>query len=104
MHLIFCRCCCWLQVASGFLIEVGKRDKLLFDLGTGAYVNLVATGVPQGEVAKVGPGRGLGQPCPMAVHEAFARLQPWFSHGHIWRSCTTVLSLALLSLPSPSTR
>ena len=54
----YCRCCFWLQVASGFLIEIGKRDKLLFDLGTGAYVNLVATGVPQGDVTKVGPGRG----------------------------------------------
>ena len=35
---------CWLQVASSFLIELGNGDKFLFDLGSGSYANLIATG------------------------------------------------------------
>ncbi len=40
-------------MASGFLIELGNGDKFIFDLGSGAYVNLVATGVPQAKLTKV---------------------------------------------------
>lgn len=32
------------QVASSFLIEVGNGDKFLFDMGSGSYQNLLATG------------------------------------------------------------
>ena len=33
-----------LQVASSFLIETGDGDKFLFDMGSGSYQNLLATG------------------------------------------------------------
>ena len=35
-----------MQVASSFLIEVGneEKDKFLFDMGSGSYQNLLATG------------------------------------------------------------
>lgn len=44
-----------MQLASGFLVEVGnaQQDKFLFDLGTGAFINLWATGVPLATVTKV---------------------------------------------------
>jgi hypothetical protein len=44
-----------LQLASGFLVEVGNKqqDKFIFDLGTGAYINLWATGVPMAQLTKV---------------------------------------------------
>jgi hypothetical protein len=44
-----------LQLASGFLVEVGngQQDKFIFDLGTGAYINLWATGVPFSKLNKV---------------------------------------------------
>lgn len=32
------------QVASSFLIEIGNGDKFLFDMGSGSYQNLLATG------------------------------------------------------------
>lgn len=32
------------QVASSFLIEIGDGDKFLFDMGSGSYQNLLATG------------------------------------------------------------
>jgi hypothetical protein len=51
------------QLASGFLVEVGngEQDKFIFDLGTGAYINLWATGVPMAKLTKVcGGGRGRG--------------------------------------------
>jgi ribonuclease Z len=40
-------------VASSFLIELGNGDKFLFDMGTGSYVNLIATGVPAAKLDKV---------------------------------------------------
>ena len=40
------------QVASGFLVELG-HEKLILDLGSGAYLNLLATGVPHSELTKV---------------------------------------------------
>jgi len=45
----------WLQVASGFLLELGnaQQDKFIWDLGTGAYLNLWATGVPMAKLNKV---------------------------------------------------
>lgn len=48
------------QLASGFLVEVGngEQDKFIFDLGTGAYINLWATGVPMAKLTKVGGGGG----------------------------------------------
>lgn len=51
-------------MASGFLIELGnaEQDKFVWDLGTGAYLNLWATGVPMSKLTKVkrGGGRGRG--------------------------------------------
>lgn len=43
------------QVASGFLLELGnaQQDKFIWDLGTGAYLNLWATGVPMAKLNKV---------------------------------------------------
>ncbi|KAK9811899.1 hypothetical protein WJX72_012114 [[Myrmecia] bisecta] len=41
------------QASSGFLVELGNGDKLIFDFGTGAYTNLLATGVPAAELTKV---------------------------------------------------
>lgn len=41
------------QVASGFLIELGEEEKLIFDLGSGAYLNLLSTGVPHAQLTKV---------------------------------------------------
>ena len=41
-----------MQVASSFLIEVGNGDKFLFDMGSGSYQNLLATG--QYAIDKVG--------------------------------------------------
>lgn len=40
------------QVASSFLIEVGNGDKFIFDMGTGSYINLIATGVPAAKLNK----------------------------------------------------
>jgi hypothetical protein len=44
-----------MQLASGFLVEVGNKqqDKFIFDLGTGAYINLWATGVSMAQLNKV---------------------------------------------------
>jgi hypothetical protein len=46
------------QLAAGFLVEVGndEQDKFIFDLGTGAYINLWATGVPMAKLTKGGVG------------------------------------------------
>lgn len=41
------------QVASSFLIELGNGDKFIWDMGTGSYVNLIATGVPAAKLTKV---------------------------------------------------
>lgn len=43
------------QVSSGYLIEIGntEQDKFIFDLGTGAYINLWATGTPIPKLTKV---------------------------------------------------
>ena len=41
------------QVASGFLIELGNSEKLIFDLGSGAYINLLSTGVSHADLTKV---------------------------------------------------
>jgi len=41
------------QVASGFLIDLGEEEKLIFDLGSGAYLNLLSTGVPHAQLTKV---------------------------------------------------
>ncbi|EIE20382.1 Metallo-hydrolase/oxidoreductase [Coccomyxa subellipsoidea C-169] len=41
------------QVASSFLIEVGNGEKFIFDMGTGSYINLIATGVPAAKLNKV---------------------------------------------------
>lgn len=41
------------QVASSFLIELGNGDKFIWDMGTGSYVNLIATGVPAANLTKV---------------------------------------------------
>ena len=41
------------QVSSGFLIELGNGDKFIWDLGTGSYQNLLATGTPAAELTKV---------------------------------------------------
>ena len=43
-----------MQVASSFLIELGNGDKFIWDMGTGSYVNLIATGVPAAKLTKVG--------------------------------------------------
>ena len=43
-----------IQVASSFLIELGNGDKFIWDMGTGSYVNLIATGVPAAKLTKVG--------------------------------------------------
>lgn len=61
--------CLALQVASGFLVELGnpEQDKFIWDLGTGAYLNLWATGVPMSKLTKV---RGAFQPASMAFRPA----------------------------------
>lgn len=41
------------QVASSFLIELGNGEKFIFDMGTGSYINLIATGVPAAKLNKV---------------------------------------------------
>jgi ribonuclease Z len=41
------------QVATGFLIELGNGDKFVFDLGSGAFLNLFATGVSPAKLDKV---------------------------------------------------
>ncbi len=41
------------QVSSGFLLELGNGDKFIWDLGTGAYQNLLATGTPAAQLTKV---------------------------------------------------
>lgn len=41
------------QVSSGFLLELGNDDKFIWDLGTGAYQNLLATGIPAAQLTKV---------------------------------------------------
>ena len=41
------------QVSSGFLLELGNGDKFIWDLGTGAYQNLLATGIPAAQLTKV---------------------------------------------------
>lgn len=43
------------QVASGFLVEVGNKeqDKFVFDLGSGSFTNLLATGVDFAKLTKV---------------------------------------------------
>ncbi|KAK9813508.1 hypothetical protein WJX73_003209 [Symbiochloris irregularis] len=40
-------------VATSYLIQLGNGENFLFDLGTGSYINLVATGVPQDSLTKV---------------------------------------------------
>ena len=40
-------------LATGFLIQLGNGDNFIFDLGTGSYVNLFATGVHQDTLTKV---------------------------------------------------
>lgn len=45
------------QVASGFLIELGEEEKLIFDLGSGSYLNLLSTGVPHAQLTKVNLSR-----------------------------------------------
>ena len=62
------------QVASSFLIELGTGDKVLFDLGTGSYANLIATGNYQVDKARL----------------LFCRLMQQTNHsyqpeGHAWR-------------------
>lgn len=41
------------QVSSGFLLELGNGDKFIWDSGTGAYQNLLATGIPAAQLTKV---------------------------------------------------
>lgn len=59
---------CCEQVASSFLIEIGNGDKFLFDMGSGSYQNLLATG--QYTIDKVRFTLGTW----MAVSSAFACL------------------------------
>ena len=39
-------------VATSYLIQLGNGENFLFDLGTGSYTNLLATGVPQDTLTK----------------------------------------------------
>lgn len=39
-------------VATSYLIQLGSGENFLFDLGTGSYLNLLATGVPQDTLTK----------------------------------------------------
>ena len=41
------------QVSSGFLIELGNGENFIWDLGTGSYQNLLATGTPAAQLTKV---------------------------------------------------
>lgn len=40
-------------VATSYLIQLGNGDNFLFDLGTGSYLNLLATGISQDVLTKV---------------------------------------------------
>lgn len=59
------------QVASGFLIELGEEEKLIFDLGSGSYTNLLSTGVPHSKLTKV-PLRRLTLSCALTCSSAGA--------------------------------
>lgn len=41
------------QAASGYLIQLGNGETFIFDLGTGAGVNLAALGIPISQIDKV---------------------------------------------------
>lgn len=64
------------QLASGFLVEVGnpQQDKFIFDLGTGAYINLWATGVPFSKLNKVGLAQSLSVTSSLSVCACSANL------------------------------
>ena len=40
-------------VATAYLIQLGNTEDFIFDLGTGSYLNLLSTGVPQNSLTKV---------------------------------------------------
>ena len=61
------------QVASGFLLELGNGEKLIFDLGSGAYINLLSTGVPHADLTKVIALPDNDAPAMLRVH-SFRRL------------------------------
>ncbi|WIA34413.1 hypothetical protein OEZ86_012748 [Tetradesmus obliquus] len=71
------------QLASGFLVEVGNKqqDKFIFDLGTGAYINLWATGVPMAQLNKVFlthlHSDHHADLASLYVGAMFGRKQPW---------------------------
>ncbi|KAF6254071.1 Metallo-hydrolase/oxidoreductase [Scenedesmus sp. NREL 46B-D3] len=71
------------QLASGFLVEVGNKqqDKFIFDLGTGAYINLWATGVPMAQLTKVFithlHSDHHADLASLYVGAMFGRRQPW---------------------------
>ena len=41
-------------LATGWLIQLGDGQNVIFDLGTGSYVNLLSLGIPQNSLTKVG--------------------------------------------------
>ncbi|KIY95387.1 ribonuclease Z [Monoraphidium neglectum] len=71
------------QLASGFLVEVGngEQDKFIFDLGTGAFINLWATGVPLSTLTKVFlthlHSDHHADLATLYVGAMFGRKQPW---------------------------
>ena len=89
-----------MQVASSFLIEVGNGDKFLFDMGSGSYQNLLATG--NYAIDKVSALR-LCQPCRKALHphEAVAHLLEAACNGiyvHAQGGCSDACRLPFLTL------
>lgn len=69
------------QVASGFLIQVGNGDNFIFDLGSGAYINLLATGVPQSTLTRVFLSHlhsdHIADLASLYVGAIFGRKEPW---------------------------
>ena len=73
------------QVSSGFLLELGNGDKFICDLGTGAYQNLLVTGIPAAQLTKVIKLSGIIVVANLVMLSFFASYQFLLSlpHSHM---------------------
>ncbi len=73
------------QVSSGFLLELGNGDKFIWDLGTGAYQNLLVTGIPAAQLTKVIKLSGIIVVANLVMLSFFASYQFLLSlpHSHM---------------------